>query len=135
MIAGAGFDGAVERLLRVGSVILVGGGIAMLVAPSMAAALFGLEIGPGGDFMTRRYGASGTIGLGVALWQSQHHTAPSTVLAGLAAWFFVQGGVALVALAGGTVSAFALFAAGVDLALGSGALVLTRKRRSATDRG
>ncbi len=119
-----------ERLLRAAGAILIVAAIAMIVTPSGIAALFGLELGSAGDFMTRRYGAAGIVGLGVALWLSADRPAASAVLGGVAAWFFVQGGAAIEGLASGTVSGLAWLVIFVDPVLGLGALNLAARLRS-----
>jgi len=114
-------------LLRAAGIVLVVVGIAMLIAPSAIATLFGLDVGAGGEFMTRRYGAAGMVGLGVALWLATGRTAPSAVLGGVAAWFFVQGGVAIVATLSGTISGVAWVTVLADPILGVASLLLARR--------
>ena len=125
--ADARLDRLVNRGLRLGGAILVIGAVAMLVAPSAIAPYFGLEMDEAGDFMTRRYGAAGTLGLGVALWLARDRSAASAVLGGVAGWFFVQGGVAIAGLFTGDVSGAAWLALVVDLPLGIGALLLAAR--------
>lgn len=129
--ADARLDRLVDRGLRLGGAILVIGAVAMLVAPSAIAPYFGLErMDEAGDFMTRRYGAAGTLGLGVALWLARDRPAASAVLGGVASWFFVQGGVAIAGLVTGIVSGAAWLALAVDLPLGIGALLLAARLAS-----
>ena len=125
--ADARLDRLVNRGLRLGGAILVIGAVAMLVAPSAIAPYFGREMDEAGDFMTRRYGAAGTLGLGVALWLARDRSAASAVLGGVAGWFFVQGGVAIAGLFTGDVSGAAWLALVVDLPLGIGALLLAAR--------
>lgn len=81
-------------------------------------------MGAAGDFMTRRYGASGLVGLGVASWLATIRPAAPAILGGLAGWFFVQAIVAIAGLMAGTVATIALIPIVSDLVLGVGAAVL-----------
>lgn len=84
----------------------------------------GLDLDAAGEFMTRRYGAAGALGLGVALWLSTGRSAPSAVLGGVSGWFLVQGGVVIAGLATGTVAGLAWLPVITDPVLGVVALVL-----------
>jgi hypothetical protein len=119
---------AIRFLLRFAAVVLLATGAAMLVAPSAIAALFGLDpMGAAGDFMTRRYGSSGLVGLGTASWLATARPAAPAILGGLAAWFFVQAFVAISGLLAGTVGPIAAVPIVSDVALGAGAAVLAAR--------
>lgn len=124
----------IRLLLRFAAVVLLATGVAMLIAPSGIAALFGLDaMGAAGDFMTRRYGASGLVGLGIASWLATTRPAAPAILGGLAGWFFVQGVVAIAGFMAGTVGPIALIPIVSDLVLGIGAAILAVRLGQALD--
>ena len=76
--------------------------------------------------MTRRYGASGILGLGVALIASTRLDSRSSVLAGVVGWFAVQAIASIAALIAGSVSSLAWGTVALDIALGALALYFVR---------
>ena len=86
-----------DAILRLAAVVLAAVALAMLLAPAAIGSLFGVDSSSGGDFLARRYGASGMAALAAALWMAPGDNARRTVLIALAVWFAVQ---AVVVLAG-----------------------------------
>ena len=57
-----------DAILRVGAVVLAAVALMMLLAPAAIGSVFGVDSSSGGDFLARRYGASGIAALAAALW-------------------------------------------------------------------
>ena len=115
-----------DAVLRAGAVILAGVALAMLLAPATIGSLFGVDSSSGGDFLARRYGASGMAALAAALWTAPGDNARRTVLIALAAWFAVQAIVVVIGLATSLVSTLGLVAAISDSLLCATAIVVAR---------
>lgn len=100
-----------DAILRVGAVVLAAVALMMLLAPAAIGSVFGVDSSSGGDFLARRYGASGIAALAAALWAAPGGNARRTVLIALAAWFAVQAVVVIAGLATSLVSPLGLVAA------------------------
>jgi hypothetical protein len=77
--------------------------------------------------MTRRYGASGIVGLGTIPWLTPGRPGPAATVGGMAGWFFVQGAVSISAIVGGAVSGATWITVLTDPSLGARSLVLLRR--------
>ena len=75
-----------DAILRFGAVVLAAVALAMLFAPAAIGSLFGVDSSSGGDFLARRYGASGMAALAAALWTAPVDNARRTVLIAVAVW-------------------------------------------------
>ena len=115
-----------DAILKLGAVVLAAVALAMLVAPAALGSLFGVDSSSGGDFLARRYGASGMAALAFALWMAPGNNARRTVLAAMAVWFAVQAIVVIAGLATSLVSPLGLVAAISDSFLCAVSVVAAR---------
>ena len=115
-----------DAILRLGAVILAAVALLMLLAPAAIGSLFGVDSSSGGDFLARRYGASGMAALAAALWSAPGGNARQTVLIALAVWFATQAVVVLIGLATSLVSPLGVVAAASDSILCVAAILAAR---------
>ena len=115
-----------DAILRLGAVVLAAVALAMFLAPAAIGTLFGVDSSSGGDFLARRYGASGMAALAAALWIAPGDNARRTVLIALAVWFAVQAVVVILGLATSLVSPLGVVAAVSDSLLCVAAVLAAR---------
>ena len=115
-----------DTILRLGAVVLAAVALAMFLVPAAIGSLFGVDSSSGGDFLARRYGASGMAALAAALWMAPGDNARRTVLIALAVWFAVQAVVVILGLATSLFSPMSVVAAVSDSILCVGAILASR---------
>jgi len=122
-----------DLIFKVGAIVLTVVALAMLVAPAAIGTLFGVDSSSGGDFLARRYGASGMAALAAALWTAPSGNARLTVLIALAAWFAFQAIVVIAGLATSLVAPVGLVAAVSDSTLCAASLAAARSVMKSSD--